>query len=448
VGYTFEIAIPDGTTFQLELEGLVFDGRPNGTGAWTVASTTWLGAIYNTSQGTTPSQAFFTKVQVHNCVINYSRAPNAVGLDLRAAYWVNVTDTRIAFFPFGYATRVGTFNVVSTTIVFRKCYLNYNQHCMRIDGNVLDVQLYDTVFESSVVAFSAITTKMLLSGCYFENIGYSLDSGAVANTGLVNKDFGISFGVPALATPVISAMNVCYAEVVFMSCLFAYRGTMIKTLHPTSRWLYMLGRGSTNGAGGSAVFHNCRVITWDGGLLEVVTDAQANFTDDNGCSVEWYAGSQMTKLPYADIRNIRKGSLFVEAPFPGGLPDYVQYATVENGRLFIHNPGYTTPTDSPTGGQWIVGDTLIYGNPTIDGPIGAVCVTAGTPGTWRTYGEKTTETATAANIAAVANAINTTGKYVGKQVWDTTNNRMMRARGTAAADPWDVIDGSTSVTPS
>jgi hypothetical protein len=55
---------------------------------------------------------------------------------------------------------------------------------------------------------------------------------------------------------------------------------------------------------------------------------------------------------------------------------------------------------------------------------------------------------TAANIAAVGNAINTAGKYKGKLVWDTTNTRMMRASGSAAADPWVVIDGSASVTPS
>jgi hypothetical protein len=54
---------------------------------------------------------------------------------------------------------------------------------------------------------------------------------------------------------------------------------------------------------------------------------------------------------------------------------------------------------------------------------------------------------TAANIAAVGNAINTANKYAGKLVWDTTNTRMMRASGSAAADPWVVIDGSASVTP-
>jgi hypothetical protein len=57
------------------------------------------------------------------------------------------------------------------------------------------------------------------------------------------------------------------------------------------------------------------------------------------------------------------------------------------------------------------------------------------------------EEVAAADIAAVANAINTAGKFTGKLVWDSTNNRMMRASGSAAASAWYVIDGSTSVTP-
>lgn len=59
-----------------------------------------------------------------------------------------------------------------------------------------------------------------------------------------------------------------------------------------------------------------------------------------------------------------------------------------------------------------------------------------------------TVTDTAANIAAVGNAINTVGKYIGKAVYDTTNNRLMIASGTAAASPWYRADGGTSVTPS
>lgn len=53
----------------------------------------------------------------------------------------------------------------------------------------------------------------------------------------------------------------------------------------------------------------------------------------------------------------------------------------------------------------------------------------------------------AADIAAVANVINTANKVLGKVVYDTTNNRLMVANGAAAADPWYVADGSASVVP-
>lgn len=51
------------------------------------------------------------------------------------------------------------------------------------------------------------------------------------------------------------------------------------------------------------------------------------------------------------------------------------------------------------------------------------------------------------SFSVITSSLNTSGKFTGKQVWDTTNNRMMRARGPEADDPWDVIDGSDSVTP-
>ena len=57
-------------------------------------------------------------------------------------------------------------------------------------------------------------------------------------------------------------------------------------------------------------------------------------------------------------------------------------------------------------------------------------------------------TAMAAEIADATDAINTSGKRAGKLVRETTNNRLMMARGGDATDPWDVADGSASVTPS
>jgi hypothetical protein len=55
--------------------------------------------------------------------------------------------------------------------------------------------------------------------------------------------------------------------------------------------------------------------------------------------------------------------------------------------------------------------------------------------------------ATAAALADIDDAINTTGKTARKLVFDTTNNRLMIATGATASAPWFVADGSASVTP-
>ena len=55
---------------------------------------------------------------------------------------------------------------------------------------------------------------------------------------------------------------------------------------------------------------------------------------------------------------------------------------------------------------------------------------------------------TAAQIADKTVDPNLGGKFLGRMVWDTTNNRMMRARGATDVSIWDVVDGSASVTPS
>jgi len=53
----------------------------------------------------------------------------------------------------------------------------------------------------------------------------------------------------------------------------------------------------------------------------------------------------------------------------------------------------------------------------------------------------------ATDIAAIANAINTTGKAAGKMIWDTTNSKIKVATGALAADTWVDADGTNPVTP-
>jgi len=54
---------------------------------------------------------------------------------------------------------------------------------------------------------------------------------------------------------------------------------------------------------------------------------------------------------------------------------------------------------------------------------------------------------TTANLSSAAAAINTVGKYEGRQVFDTTANRPVWALGALATDVWAYADGTTAVTP-
>lgn len=69
---------------------------------------------------------------------------------------------------------------------------------------------------------------------------------------------------------------------------------------------------------------------------------------------------------------------------------------------------------------------------------------------WMEHGvpESLFKTATATQLGAIAASVNTNGKFAGKLVWDTTNNRMLRSSGGAATSHWHVVDGSSSIIPS
>ena len=54
---------------------------------------------------------------------------------------------------------------------------------------------------------------------------------------------------------------------------------------------------------------------------------------------------------------------------------------------------------------------------------------------------------TAANIIDKTATINTSRKFVNKRVWDSTNNRELRANGTTDVAVWHVVDGSATITP-
>lgn len=54
---------------------------------------------------------------------------------------------------------------------------------------------------------------------------------------------------------------------------------------------------------------------------------------------------------------------------------------------------------------------------------------------------------TTINLESATNIINTTGKFLGKEVFNTTVNKFMKATGTNAISPWVSSDGLTTITP-
>jgi hypothetical protein len=72
----------------------------------------------------------------------------------------------------------------------------------------------------------------------------------------------------------------------------------------------------------------------------------------------------------------------------------------------------------------------------------ALAVNVGSAGAFQPF---LTDTET--NFEDIANAINTTGKYAGKQVWSTTDSLPVWAVGSAAGDVWVDGTGATKYTP-
>ena len=74
-----------------------------------------------------------------------------------------------------------------------------------------------------------------------------------------------------------------------------------------------------------------------------------------------------------------------------------------------------------------------------------------TSGTWNVHG---IAIASSTSIGDVSHAINTTNKFTYKQVYDSSNNRLMISQGTAASDTWKTVadfgagDAIVTVTPS
>jgi hypothetical protein len=84
------------------------------------------------------------------------------------------------------------------------------------------------------------------------------------------------------------------------------------------------------------------------------------------------------------------------------------------------------------------------------GTVNGLTLTGGpisTTGTVTLGGNLALVADTVANLEDIANAINTTGKYIGKMVVVLSSGLIFTASGAAAADVWRASDGTTDATP-
>jgi trimeric autotransporter adhesin len=112
----------------------------------------------------------------------------------------------------------------------------------------------------------------------------------------------------------------------------------------------------------------------------------------------------------------------------------------DNGQVLTTNgSGVTTWTTNGAGTVTSVAGTGTVSGLTLTGTVTST-------GSLTLGGSLVLATSTAAAIGAVGNAINTSGKTVGKMVVDLSTGIIYTATGTAAAAPWGATTG-TPVTP-
>ena len=143
---------------------------------------------------------------------------------------------------------------------------------------------------------------------------------------------------------------------------------------------------------------------------------------------------------------------FIHANTFGGSIGVRSMTATTAPQVFGHNvysAGFNSVggTYPPAAETWLVGDVIQ--NPTSTGggtPARWVCITAGTPGTWRAE-YVGTPTSTTVNLTAIGNAVNTTDKYAGKMLYNTTTAKPVYAAGSTAGSVWNDATGALAHTP-
>lgn len=156
-----------------------------------------------------------------------------------------------------------------------------------------------------------------------------------------------------------------------------------------------------------------------------------------------FSGPVASQNGFISIASTSEKTLTIQAPaalsadttltFPNGAGT--------NGQVLTTN-GTGTLTWTTNGAGTV---TSVAGTGTVNGLTLTGTVTS--TGNITLGGSFALPTASAANVGAIANAINTTGKYAGKMVVDYATGIIYTATGSTAGSAWAPSDASGLVTP-
>jgi hypothetical protein len=406
------------------LIGLEIDGS-NGRNTLPFFSTTWTGLwdpVELPDSDGVVSTIEWAFLHISCCWIHCLAVPRVKAVDLTEIFYVLIENTFIQSVAHGWAVyALGSPNE-TTTVTLRKTYLQYNLECLYV-GGVINMDIYDTVFESSLVAICAYDSQLNLTGCYFENLGYWDSSGegspakspgdyhdthheCPASEGaeaLTLQNMGINDGI---ACPVDTAMHFRHGNIAFRGCQFLY----LYQKGDRKAWVRGVGLGQTWGEYGQVTFDLCRRVPNPQDRLiadETLLATRAGFSfvvNDPVTVYSWLDKDTQAKTVFpggvvqcnADARSVTSGRVLIVFSLTDMRPVAIENSAFTYGQ-FPDN-SYTAPlsiapsggnpaagTDAPGSNE--VGDRVLNSEPAANGSLGWICVAPGNPGTWASYGQ-------------------------------------------------------------
>jgi len=348
--------------------------------------------------------------EISNCTIvnQYSGVISAVGIRLRSCSYFIISQNYIS----SYLSCVQITRSSGSLYSYPQSkfiYIDQNSFGAVVQYGVLlystlDTQVtnnnfytYNSVFMTYIVTDdvdSYVNLRLLISyntfdGSFASAIGNTLainltdaDLTTISNNTFV--ECGKATGALGAVTIVGTATSSTISSNLFMRCQFAGIAFSVNTAVVTTRTqinnnIFVDMYSSTSGAGAAIVHGSLELLSVFGNSMTRGTKS-ATSVNGYGLYVVTFSTSYGGNGAYISY----SGNDFSAATVP--------VSTVSTSVICIF---YEEPTgdrvfkgfsSAPSTGTWRRGDKVLVDDPSASGYIGYVCVTAGTPGTWKGYG--------------------------------------------------------------